>query len=206
MKASPTVLGLVGPVASGKTFVARELADLGAAVFTADDVNRDLLAPGQPLLAKVARAFGRDCLRADGSLDRAALARRIFADEDARLRLEAIVHPAMTEELARRAAEAKAAGAPLVVIEAAVLHRMGAAGLVDALVMVTASPDERLRRLMERDRLEAGEAELRLHVHELLGLGDVSADYVVDTTEGFEATRRQVRELWAKVVGTQAYS
>ncbi len=196
MGAKSVVVGLVGPLASGKSVVARELGDLGAVVFTADEVNRDLLAPDQPLLRKVVEAFGPGYLRADGSLDRAALGRRIFEDEAARMALEAMLHPAMTEELARRVAHARAAGAPFVVVEAAVLHRMGAAGLADVVVKVTASREERLKRLIERDGLSPGEAERRLGVHEQIGLDDVPADHVIDTTEGLENTRRQVRELW----------
>ncbi len=200
MGAKSVVVGLVGPLASGKSVVAHELGDLGAEVFTADEVNRDLLAPDQPLLRKVVEAFGPGYLRPDGSLDRAALGRRIFEDEADRTALEAIVHPAMTEELARRVARARAAGAPFVVVEAAVLHKMGAAGLVDVVVRVTASREERLRRLIDRDGLSVEEAERRLAVHERLGLDDVPAEHVIDTTEGLEATRKQVRELWEKLL------
>jgi dephospho-CoA kinase len=106
----------------------------------------------------------------------------------------------MTEELARRVARARAAGAPFVVVEAAVLHKMGAAGLVDVVVRVTASREERLRRLIDRDGLSVEEAERRLAVHERLGLDDVPAEHVIDTTEGLEATRKQVRELWEKLL------
>ena len=200
MGAKSVVVGLVGPLASGKSVVARELGDLGAVVFTADGVNRDLLAPDQPLLRKVVEAFGPEYVRADGCLDRAALGRRIFEDEADRTALEAMVHPAMTEELARRVAQARAAGAPFVVVEAAVLHKMGAAGLIDVVVKVTASREERKRRLIERDGLSVEEAERRLAVHEKLGLEDVPAEYVIDTTEGIEATRKQVRELWWKLL------
>jgi dephospho-CoA kinase len=192
-------VGLVGPLASGKSVVAGELAELGAVVFTADEVNRELLAPGQPLLERVLEAFGPGYLREDGGLDRAALGRRIFEDESSRTALESIVHVAMRDELARRVAQARAAGAPVIVVEAAVLHAMGAADLADHVVKVTAAREERLRRLVERDGFSAEEAERRLAVHEKLGLDDVPADYVIDTTAGLEATREQVRELWAKL-------
>jgi len=195
------VIGLVGPVASGKTVVAGMLAELGAAVVNADEVNRALLAPGQPLLAKVAEAFGEQYLRPDGSLDRAALARHVFSDRAALERLEALVHPPMKAEIARRVQEALDAGAPLVVVEAAVLYRMTAADLVDCVVMVTADRGERLRRLIEDVGLPPADAEQRVALHEQLGLDRVPADYVIDTTAGRDAARAQAYAIWRRLLG-----
>jgi len=193
-------LGIVGPLAAGKSVVLQMLADLGAAVFRADDVNRDLLQPGTPLLAKVIRAFGEKYLRPDGSLDRAALAQLIFSDDCARRRLESIVHPPMLSELKRRIEQAEAQGARVVAVEAAVLYVMGADKLVDKVLLVTADRDERLRRLMERDGLSREQAEQRLRLHERLGLDHPPADYVIDTTAGLQHTAAQVRRLWRELL------
>ncbi|MCX7599532.1 MAG: dephospho-CoA kinase [Armatimonadetes bacterium] len=197
------VMGLVGPVAAGKTVVSRMLADRGAAVISADEINRMLLAPGQPLLAAVIEAFGDQYLRPNGSLDRAALARYVFSDLAALERLEALVHPPMKAEIARRVREALGSGAPLVVIEAAVLYRMSAADLVDCVVMVTADRAERRRRLIECMGLSPEDADQRLALHEQLGLDRVPADYVIDTTAGPEAVCGQVEELWEKFTAPQ---
>ncbi len=200
----PRVIGLAGPIAAGKSVVAEALASLGAAVVSADDVNRQLLAPGQPLLEHVVKAFGARFLRPDGSLDRAALGDLVFGDVAALERLEAIVHPPMKAEIARRVRKALAGGAPLVVVEAAVLHRMGAAELVDRVVLVTASREERLRRLMEEVGLSAEDAECRVSLQERMGLDRVPADYVLDTTAGLDETRERVRALWREFEGQAA--
>lgn len=194
------VIGIVGPIAAGKTVVSRALAERGAVVISADEVNRALLAPGQPLLAQVVAAFGEQYLRPDGSLDRAALAKHVFSDLSALERLEALVHPPMKAEIARRVRETLDAGAPLVVVEAAVLYRMSAADLVDCVVMVTADRAERRRRLIECVGLSPGDADQRLSLHERLGLDRVAADYVIDTTAGPESVCAQVHALWEKLM------
>ncbi|MCD6351068.1 MAG: dephospho-CoA kinase [Armatimonadetes bacterium] len=196
----PKRLGIVGPLASGKTVVLGMFAELGAASIAADDVSRDLLQPGSELLARVIEVFGRQYQRPDGSLDRAALGRLIFADDEARRRLEALTHPPMLEEMRRRVEEAERTGVPLIVVEAAVLYVMGADKLVDRVVLVTADRQERLRRLMQRDGLTREEAERRLQLHERCGLDQPPADYVIDTTQGLGQTRRQVEALWRKLV------
>lgn len=200
MRNKQRVIGVVGPVAAGKTVVCRMLADRGAAVISADEVNRALLAPGQPLLAKVIEAFGEQYLRPDGSLDRAALARHVFSDLAALERLEALVHPPMKAEIARRVRKALNAGAPLVVVEAAVLYRMSAADLVDYVVMVTADRAERRRRLIECLGLPPEDANQRIALHERLGFDRVPADYVIDTTAGPEAACAQVQALLQKLL------
>jgi len=174
--------------------------ELGAAAVVADQVSRDLMQPGEPLLARVIEAFGPGFRRPDGNLDRKALAKLVFADDDARCRLEALTHPAMIEEMRLRVEQAQAEGYPLIVVEAAVLYTMGADKLVDYVVLVTAGREERLRRLMQRDGLCRTEAEARLQLHERIGLDHPPADYVIDTTAGLEDTRRQVECLWRQFV------
>lgn len=202
MRNKQCVIGVVGPVAAGKTVVCRMLADRGAVVVSADEVNRALLAPGQPLLARVIEAFGAEYLRPDGSLDRAALARHVFGDLAALERLEALVHPPMKAEISRRVQEALGASAPLVVIEAAVLYRMSAADLVDYIVMVTADRAERRRRLIKCVGLSPEDADQRIALHEQLGLDRVPANYVIDTTAGREAVGVQVQGLWDALFGS----
>ncbi|MBC7288034.1 MAG: dephospho-CoA kinase [Armatimonadetes bacterium] len=189
-------VGIIGALCAGKTTVLRMLGELGAATVSADEVNRELLKPGRPLLQAVIAAFGPEYVRPDGTLDRRKLAELVFSDDQAREKLEAIVHPPMVSEMKRRIEEAEKAGARIVAAEAAVLHRMGAAGLIDVLVRVTADREERLRRLMRRDGLSRQEAEKRLRLHDRLGLGDIAADWTIDTTRGEEHTASQVRRLW----------
>lgn len=196
-------LGVVGPLAAGKTVVVNMLADLGAAAVTADEVSRHLLRPGNPVFDAVVEAFGSRYLRPDGTLDRPALARLIFTDDAARRRLECITHPPMLEEMRRRIEQAEARGAEVVAVEAAVLYVMGGDRLVDYVLLVTASRDERLRRLMARDGLTREEADERLRLHERLGLDNPPADFVIDTTAGLEHTAAEVRRLWRRLRPSQ---
>ncbi len=201
MKRKAVRIGIVGPLCAGKTTVLEMFRELGAWTTSADEVNRDLLRPGSELLRRVIEEFGQQYLRDDGSLDRRALGELIFHDEDARRRLERIVHAPMLQELKRRIEEAEAQGARAVVVEAAVMYQMGADKLMDTIVRVTADRETRLRRLMERDGLTRDEAEGRLALHEKLGIDDAPADWVIDTSGGIEQTRQQVQELWRRVVG-----
>jgi len=177
------------------------LRDLGAVTVVADEVSRSLLQPGKPLLDRVLEAFGREYARPDGSLDRAALGRLVFADDEARQRLEALTHPAMLAGTRRLIEEAEERGAAVVAIEAAVLYVMGADRLVDRVILVTADREERLRRLMARDGLSRQQADERLRLHERLGLDHPPADVVIDTTAGIEDTRRRVLEVWRELTG-----
>jgi len=190
------VLGIVGPIASGKSVVLEELAELGAVTLAADEISRDLLKPGSALLGEVAAEFGAHLLDAAGHLKRAELAHLIFTDDSARQRLNAIMHPPMLAEIRRRIEQARAAGVELMAIEAAVLEQIGALELADKVVMVTAPRDVRTRRLRERDGLDEDEATRRLQVQEQIGLAHTPADFSIDTNCSLEATRQQVRHLW----------
>lgn len=196
------VIGLIGPVAAGKSVVLAELARLGAWPIRADDVSRELLAPGQPLLDAVLAAFGGQYRRADGSLDRSALGKLIFRDQEARARLEGILHPAMVARMAELVALARGQTPPppAVVIEAANLVPMGGLDLVDVTVLVTAERETRVRRLMAREGASRADAEALVGLHETLGLEDFPADCVLVTDGDERATRCAVQRLWGTLV------
>ena len=99
--------GLTGGIGSGKSTVARMLVERGAVVVDADLIARQVVEPGQPALAALAETFGPEILRADGSLDRAALAERAFVNDETRKQLEGITHPAIGEEFLRQVAAAR---------------------------------------------------------------------------------------------------
>ena len=145
------VVGLTGGIACGKSTVARLLRERGLAVIDADRIARDLVEPGQPALADVLSQLGADLIGADGRLDRRALGRRVFADADARRRLEAILHPA----IARASQEAFAAlareGHALAFYEAALLVETGRHTGFSALMVVSAPPALQRQRLVARE-------------------------------------------------------
>lgn len=194
------VIGIVGAIGAGKTEVLRILDQLGAATVAADELSREVLAPKQPALQEVRRAFGDNYFDDEGALRRRELGNLIFRDEQARKQLEAIVHPLMTERLRQRLVQWRQEGVKVAAVEAAVLIQMGARPLVDKLVLVTADEEVRLKRLRERDQLSEQEARRRLQAHERLGLGEVAADYTIINNNGPKALRGQVEQVWRALV------
>jgi len=190
------VLGITGGIATGKSTVAAIFADLGAVVVSADQLAREAVAPGSPALAELTAAFGVEILGARGELDRAALARIVFADATARERLNAITHPAIARLSAARLRQLRRQGVPLVVYEAPLLFEAGAASRVDQVLTVTvAEPVQRLR-LAARDRLDGGALQARCD-----GLWPqwekiARADFVIDNSGSLAETRRQVSALY----------
>jgi dephospho-CoA kinase len=196
------IIGLSGGIGSGKSTVARELAALGAVVIDADAIVHELQAPGAPLLDEIARAFGRQLIRPDGSLDRAALGDLVFRDEAARKRLGEIVHPKVGAEVARRLAAARAAGAPLVVLDIPLLFEGRRAGTgsaaalrFDATVLVHASEETQIARQIARDGCSRDEALRRIRAQLPLSEKRALADHVIENDGDLADTRRQVGEL-----------
>jgi dephospho-CoA kinase len=144
----PLRIGLTGGIASGKTTVAKLFAARGVPILDTDQIARDVAEPGQPALAEVVAAFGQDILGPDGRLDRPRLRARVFADPDSRQRLEAILHPAIRAELARRA---EAAGGPYQVWVIPLLVEGGQVDRVDRILVVDCPEAVQLARVKARD-------------------------------------------------------
>jgi dephospho-CoA kinase len=156
------VIGLTGGIACGKSTVAARLRARGALIIDADVVAREVVAPGEPALAAIVRAFGPDVLSADGALDRAALGRRVFSNPAERRQLEALTHPAILARTGRYLADAQRAGWAWVVYEAAlILENRSEAGLT-GLAVVVCPPEVQRARLMARNGLDAEEAARRI--------------------------------------------
>ena len=153
------IVGLTGGVASGKSTVARRLTELGATVVDADRVAREVLAPGSDGLREVLAAFGPEVL-VDGALDRAAMRRRIIQDPTSRSTLEAITHPRIAAGIAGAIGAAAAAGAPVAVVEAALMVETGTwRRYPDGVIVVQIDPKLQIERLLSRDGGDAGDAE-----------------------------------------------
>ena len=187
-------IGLTGGIASGKSTVARKLEQLGAVTIDADVLARDVVALGTEGLKAVVARFGDSVLAADGSLDRSALARVIFADPQARADLNAIIHPLVRERAAELEAAAPAGAVVVHVIP--LLVETGQQDRFDAVVVVDTTVEEQLRRLPRRDGLTQTEAEQRVAAQasreERLG----AATHVIDSSGPVRETMRQVGELW----------
>ncbi|WP_298590781.1 dephospho-CoA kinase [uncultured Kocuria sp.] len=153
-------IGLTGGIASGKSTVSRRLMELGATVIDADAIARALQEPGQPGLERIVEEFGSSVLTSDGRLDRAALGARVFADPEARTRLNAIIHPLVRAEAERLAA---AAGEDAVLVEdIPLLVETGQHGRFDLVLTVQAPVEERVRRMVEDRGMTAADARARI--------------------------------------------
>jgi dephospho-CoA kinase len=173
-------VALTGNVASGKSTVAQIWSDAGAPLIRADDLARDVVAPGSDGLARVVEEFGEDVLKGDGSLDRAGLRDRVFRDPGDRVRLEGILHPLIASIRDDWVARHEAEGTSLLVAEIPLLYEVGLEKDYDAVVLVVAPPEERARRLVENRGLDEEEAS-RMMAAQIPNEEKLQkADYVLD--------------------------
>lgn len=188
-------VGLTGGIGSGKSTVARMLAAQGFTVVDADQIAREIMEPGSPVLAEVAREFGEELLLADGSLDRAELARRAFASEDATQRLNAITHPAIRAESARRLDAAEARGEAAAVYDMPLLVDLGLHESMDLTVVVDVDPEERVRRLVASRGLDEADARARIARQIPDAKRNAAADVIIDNNGPMEGLEPQVEAL-----------
>ncbi|MFM7617843.1 MAG: dephospho-CoA kinase [Actinomycetes bacterium] len=193
------LIGLTGGIGSGKSTVAELLADHGAVIVDADRIAREVVEPGSPTLARLVERFGPGIVRADGTLDRPALAAIAFATEEARKDLEAITHPAIGEEFLRRVAEARADG--IVVHDVPLLaETANAASRGYAAVIVVEAPREvRLDRLEGRG-VPRADAEARMASQATDEMRREIATHIIDNGADREALATIVEELWSDLV------
>lgn len=192
------LVALTGGIASGKSTIARRLAEHGAVVIDADGLVRELQQPGQPVLAAIAAEFGQGVLRADGTLDRGALGALVFGDSDRLAALNRIVHPAVRRESQRRFRAAREADPDAVVVyDVPLLAEARGAGEWDRIVVAHAPAEVRVARMVEHRGMSESEARSRVASQasdeERLRIADV----VIDTSGGMEQTLAQADALWA---------
>ncbi len=194
----PLRIGLTGGVASGKSTVASALRAHGAAVVDADAIARDVVRPDGPAYQGIVDAFGPSVVGSDGTLDRKALATRIFADEAARRRLNALTHSHIRRRMADEAARLTASGRHVIVFDIPLLLDTtdGRDLELDGIVVVYADPETRVRRMMTRDGLVDEEARRRLAAQVRLEDKVTRGDWVIDNSGTSEETRAQVDRLW----------
>ena len=193
-------VGLTGSIGVGKTFVTGVLAELGCHVLDADEIAREVVSPGSVALERVVSAFGADVLQADGSLDRARLGGIVFADPAKRQLLNSILHPYIIADQDQRLREWEAEDPEGIgVVDAALMIESGGYQRFDKLIVVHCRPEVQLERLMLRNALTREQAEQRVSAQMDQEEKMKFADYLIDTSDGFESTRLQTEAVYAKL-------
>ncbi|MFD3653858.1 dephospho-CoA kinase [Streptomyces sp. NPDC058620] len=191
-------VGLTGGIGAGKSEVSRLLVGLGAVLIDADKIAREVVEPGTPGLAAVVDAFGPGVLSADGTLDRPALGAIVFADAGRLAALNAIVHPLVG---ARSAELERTAGRDAVVVhDVPLLTENGLAPLYDLVVVVDATPETQLDRLVRMRGMTESDARARMAAQATREQRRAVADLVIENDGPLEALEPQVRTVWAGLV------
>ena len=199
------LVGLTGGIGSGKSEVSRRFAALGAVIVDADLIAREVVEPGTPGLAQVVEAFGDGVLAADGSLDRDVLAAKVFGDDEARRRLNGIVHPlvgARSFELIAAAAEADPHA--IVINDVPLLAEGGLKDRFQAVVVVDAAPQTQLRRLVELRGMSEADARARMATQASREQRLAIADYVIDNNGDLAHLQAQVEQVWTALTTLSA--
>lgn len=193
-------IGLTGGIGSGKSTVADLLSSEGFLIIDADQVARDIVEPGQPALAELAEAFGQDILKPDGTLDRAGLAAKAFVSEEQTALLNAITHPRIAEESARRFNEAEDQGAKVAVYDMPLLVEKGLDRKMDLVVVVDVDVEERVRRLVEKRGLTEDDVRRRIASQVPDDVRLKAADIVVDNNGTLEDLHAEASKLIAEIL------
>lgn len=191
---------LTGSIGVGKSFVTSVLDDLGCHTLDADLTAREVVLPGSPGLAAIINEFGPDVLEADGTLNRKALGALVFADERKRELLNSILHPIIIKRqdqvmLEWEAQDPKGIG----VIDAALAIESGGYRRFDKLIVVHCRPQIQIQRIMERDGISRAQAEARVATQISQEEKLKFADFAIDTSEGFEETRRRTEGVYRQL-------
>jgi dephospho-CoA kinase len=194
------VVGLTGGIACGKTTVASMFGELGIPVVDADALAREVVEPGTPGLKRIVDEFGKGVLDQSGRLDRKKVGDLVFGDEEAREKLNAIMHPMIGAAGATHMAALQESEVPYILYEAALLVETRAYEAFSALIVVSAEESLQRLRLIARDGFSVSEANARIASQLPLARKIAVADYVVTNNGDLEATRRQVADVHQKLV------
>jgi dephospho-CoA kinase len=196
MTRGPSV-GLTGGIGSGKSEVSRLLATLGATVIDADALAREVVAPGSAGLAQVVAVFGSQVLDADGGLDRTAMATHVFADPQARARLEAIIHPLVRARAAELEAAARAGHRHAVVVhDVPLLVEKGQQDAFDLVMVVDVPTPLQVQRLVAKRGMSEAQARARIAAQASRDERLAVADVVIDNSGTLDDLARRVSEVW----------
>ena len=194
-------VGLTGSIAGGKSFVGSVFVQLGCRLLDADDTAREVVLPGTEGLKNIVNEFGPEVLQLDGALDRKVLGSIVFANPERRQRLNAILHPRIIErqdEILNAWESDDPQG--IAIVDAALMIESGGYKRFDKLIVVHCRPEVQLERLMLRDGLSPDEAQKRIDSQMPQSEKQKFADYLIDTSDGFELTRQRTKEVYDQLL------
>ena len=197
-------VGLTGSIGVGKSFVASVFEELGCHVLDADDTAREVVAPGSGGLEEIVRQFGTDMLQRDGTLDRQRLGSIVFANDEKRELLNSILHPRIIQrqdEILRDWEIDDPNG--IAIVDAALMIESGGYKRFDKLIVVHCRPEVQLERLMLRNGLSQAEAQRRIDSQMPQSEKQKFADYLIDTSDGFEPTRKRTKQVHEQLIQVQ---
>ncbi len=192
------IIGLTGGIASGKNSVAKILEECGATVIDADQLAREVVMPGGICYKAIVAEFGMGILNSDLTINRAALGSIVFADAQARKRLEGITHPAIGKRAEEKLARLRAAGADIVIYMAPLLIEAGITSRVDEIWVVNADTETQIARIISRDGATREEALRRIAAQMPMTEKVKYGGVVIDNRGALADTVKQVRELWER--------
>jgi dephospho-CoA kinase len=192
-------IGLTGNIASGKSEIAKMLADRGATVIDADLLAREAVEPDTQALRDIVKRWGKDILNKDGGLDRAALRQIVFADQSELDALNRIVHPGVTRLRDREIARARERGDPIVICVIPLLFERNIVDEFDAVVLVDSPRPLRLERLVATRGMEATDAMNMIASQMPAELKRARADYVIENSGSLQDLERDVNALWSSL-------
>jgi dephospho-CoA kinase len=196
----PIVLGITGGIACGKSLICHFFKELGATVLSADELAREAVRPGEKAFKEIVAHFGKEVLTAAGTIDRARLAEKIFLAPAERQQLNQITHPAIGQLADRRLSELKKdTDLPLIIYEAPLLFEAKAEERVDLVLVVAATPEQQLARLMRRDNLSREEALQRISAQMPLAEKISRADILLENSGSPAEAQKLIGHIFAKL-------
>lgn len=192
-------IGITGGIATGKSTVSKMIQDLGGVVIDADNLAAEVVQPNSFGIEAVKANFGPDILKPNGELDRKKLGEIIFKDAAKRLQLENILHPLIQWRSGQEREMLSHSGAPRAFYEASLIFEKGLQSKFDAIIVVTAQNDVQKKRLIERSKITASEAEKRIESQWPLVKKAEMASYVIDNNGSLTETKKQLLEILKKI-------
>ena len=195
----PYIVGLTGGIATGKSTASRHLKELGAFCIDADAISHELMMPGGEAVEPVRQAFGDEFILEDGSVDRRALGRTVFADVALRRQLEGIVHPLVQRITLEKIRQAHKEGVRVVILDVPLLFESGMDVLCDETWVISLSPEKQLKRLMERDNCDEDGARARIDSQMSQEEKIRRAHTVIDNDRSEDRLKNELNARWREV-------